>query len=108
MDEWEAERDWRDDASSSDAHLQVPTGLLRATLICSLLALGLAIFVVPSAKREARELVARAKPGLDQMATGSILRSGSAVRDPIGRNLPSRADSETCQTGTLKAREMPC
>ena len=108
MDEWEAERDWRDDAVSRDAHLQAPAGLLGATLLCTVVALDLAIFVAPSAKREARELAAQAQAGFDQMATGSIHRSSSAGREPIARNLPSKADRQTCQSATVEGSEMPC
>ena len=74
MDEWEAERDWRDDEASGEGRVDAPAGLLHVTLIFALVALGLAVFVAPSLKQEARALVVRAQSGLDEMATGSILR----------------------------------
>lgn len=108
MDEWRAERDRRDDAPSSEAQIQAPTGLLRATLICSLVAVGLAIFVAPSVKREARALASQAQSGLDMMATGSIRPADPARRDPIAREELSKAETGSCKTGTAGTSEVSC
>ncbi len=108
MDEWEAERDSSDDASSSEARTHAHTGLMRATLVCSCVALGLAIFAAPAVKRQAQELAAKAQSGLDQMATGSIRRAGSAGQGSIGHDALSKSGKGTCNRGQVETGQPPC